>query len=340
MEGSMKQSQKRPRRGLILSAFDVANNILRAGFFAAAAWIAYSNYFIKHKVDLEPAIPAERKQFDSLEAGKVSFYADANAKGRPLVLVHSVNAAASAYEMRPLFTYYQGKRPVYALDLPGYGFSDRAKRAYSPQLFANAINEFLSTEVQTKADVVALSLSCEFAAQAVLNDSRLFNSLVFISPTGFRQAAGNAAGRLTRGRSSDRMYGLLTAPLWSRPLFDLIATRPSIRFFLSKSFVGPVPPEMIEYAYATSHQLGAENVPLYFLSGKLFTPEIRLSAYERLDLPVLVVYDRDFFTSFDMLSDLLSKKENWRAARIIPSLGLPHFERTEEVAQALDDFWG
>ncbi len=136
------------------------------------------------------------------------------------------------------------------------------------------------------------------------------------------------------------MYGLLNAPLWARPLFDLITTRPSIRYFLGKSFVGPVPAEMVEYAYASSHQPGAEIVPLHFLSGQLFTADICTSAYERLDLPVLVVYDRDYFTSFDLLSDLLSKKENWRAARIIPSLGLPHFEKLEEVTQALNDFWG
>ncbi len=336
----MSKNQKSGRRPLVLSAFDVINNILRTGVFATAAWIAYSNYVIKHKVALDPAIPAERKEFDSAQAGKVSFYADTNARGRPLVLVHSVNAAASAFEMRPLFTYYQGKRPVYALDLPGYGFSERAKRTYTPQLFAGTLNEFLASVVKKPADVVALSLSCEFAALAALAEAGPFNSLAFISPTGFRRAAGNGGGRLARAGSSDRMYGLLAAPLWSRPLFDLIATRPSIRFFLSKSFVGPVPTEMVEYAYATSHQPGAENVPLYFLSGKLFTRDILPSVYERLDLPVLVLYDRDYFTSFDMLSDLLSKKENWRAARIIPSLGLPHFEKLEEVTQALDDFWG
>ncbi len=336
----MAQKPKTRRRSLVLSAFDVANSVLRAGFFGAAAWIAYSNFYIKHKVPLNPAIPAERKEFDSQQAGRISYYSDLNAKGRPLVLVHSVNAAASAYEMSPLFAYYRGKRPVFALDLPGYGFSERARRAYTPQLFADVLNEFLANEVKKPADIVALSLSCEFAALAAFNDASLVKSLVFISPTGFRQPAGNAAGRPARLVSGERMYGLLNAPLWSRPLFDLIATRPSIRYFLGKSFVGPVPPEMVDYAYATSHQPGVEIVPLHFLSGQLFTPDICSSVYERLDLPVLVVYDRDFFTSFDRLSDLLSKKENWRAARIIPSLGLPHFEKLEEVVQAMEVFWG
>jgi pimeloyl-ACP methyl ester carboxylesterase len=46
----------------------------------------------------------------------------------PMLLVHSVNASASAAEMAPLFDYYRQSRSVYALDLPGFGFSDRSDR--------------------------------------------------------------------------------------------------------------------------------------------------------------------------------------------------------------------
>lgn len=47
----------------------------------------------------------------------------------------------------------------------------------------------------------------------------------------------------------------------------------SLRFYLDKSFVGEVPGELVEYGYATSHQPGAMNVPLYFVSGQLFTQD-------------------------------------------------------------------
>ncbi len=181
----MKQNTRGRRRSPILSIYNAVNNVLRAGLLAGAAWIVYSNYYIKHKVDLGPALPAERKEFEGKDTGRVSFYCDLSGKGRPLVLIHSVNAAASAYEMKPLFTHYQGKRPVYALDLPGYGFSERAKRAYSPQFFAETIAGFLASEVKKPADVVALSLSCEFATLAALAESKAVHSLAFISPTGF-----------------------------------------------------------------------------------------------------------------------------------------------------------
>ena len=50
-------------------------------------------------------------------------------QGPPLLLVHSVNAAASAAEVRPLHEHYRATRTVLSLDLPGYGFSDRSDRA-------------------------------------------------------------------------------------------------------------------------------------------------------------------------------------------------------------------
>lgn len=55
---------------------------------------------------------------------------DGEVDHRPLLLIHSVNAAASAFEVKPLFYYYRGRRPMYALDLPCFGQSDRSDRFY------------------------------------------------------------------------------------------------------------------------------------------------------------------------------------------------------------------
>jgi hypothetical protein len=98
----------------------------------------------------------------------------------------------------------------------------------------------------------------------------------------------------TRRRAPSRgsRYGLLFAlsfPLLSQGLYDLLTSRPSIRYFLRQSFVDDAPAEMVEYAYATSHQQGAKLAPLYFLVGKLFTSNAYNDLYARLQLPVLVL---------------------------------------------------
>ncbi len=299
----------------------------------AAGWIAYSNLAIDHAVPLPRAIDSEAKLFLGETSGALTYYFDRRASGRPLVLLHSINAAGSSYEMRPLFEYFRISRPVYALDLPGFGSSERPDRVYSPQLYTDAILDFLQTQVGEPADVIALSLSAEFAARAALAEPERFHSLAMISPTGFTARPARANG------TSRRLQRLFAFPLWAQAFYDLIATQPSIHYFLAQSFVGPVDPGLERYAYATSHQPGARYAPLYFVSGALFTPEVRDDVYAALKLPVTVLYDRDPFVRFDTLPDFLREHTNWRAVRITPSRGLPQFERLVDVVMTLDDSW-
>jgi pimeloyl-ACP methyl ester carboxylesterase len=265
---------------------------------------------------------------------------DRHAAGRPLVLLHSINAAGSSYEMRPLFAHYADHRPVFALDLPGFGFSERSPRVYSPELYQAAILDFLDTQVGEPADVVALSLSCEFAARAALAAPARFHSLTFISPTGFTaREEMRASQRAGTGQTGNMLYRLFAFPLWAQAFYDLIATRTSIHYFLAQSFEGEVDPGLEEYAYVTSHQPGARFAPLYFVSGKLFSRNVKVTVYDRLTLPVLVLYDRDPFVRFDRLPETLAQHTNWRGQRLIPTKGLPHFEQPEPTLQALDRFW-
>lgn len=310
------------------------------GAAAAAGWIAYSRKVIDHCLPLPNAVNAPRQLLSSATCGMLNFYADRSGGGRPLVLLHAINAAGSAYEMRPLFQHYQGRRPVFALELPGFGFSERSKRVYSAQLYQDAITEFLQREVKAPADVVALSLSSEFAASAALAHPELFASLGVISPSGLRlRNTGRATQRANDSGVSDIVYKAFSYPLWGQAFFDLLVTRRSIRWFLQQSFAGPVDEELVEYGYLASHQIGAHHAPLYFVSGKLFTRDVAERVYERLSVPTLAIYDQDAYTSFDLLPRVLERNARWRAERIWPTRGLPHFEKLSETTQALDAFW-
>jgi pimeloyl-ACP methyl ester carboxylesterase len=285
------------------------------------------------KVALPAAIDAQRHDLSTEHGGRIHYYVDDSAAGRPLVLIHSINAAPSAFEMKPLFEQYRSRRPVYALDLPGFGHSDRSDRRYSPSLFANAIVDFLKQVVAEPCDLIAFSLGCEFAAQAALIKPELVESLVLISPTGF------SARRLPTGQAAERAHKVLSVPIVNDGLFGLLTSRPSIRFFYNQAFHGSIPPEMIDYAYATSHQPGAKYAPLYFLSGQLFTQNARESVYANVTQPVLVLYDRDPNIDFHELPDFLSHHTNWRAERIAPTRGLLQWEQPARTAAAIDHFW-
>jgi pimeloyl-ACP methyl ester carboxylesterase len=315
--------------------------MMAAPLALAGGWTAYSRWMIDHSLPLGKAIDAEWRTFLGHSSGILTYYVDHHAAGRPLVLLHSINAAGSALEMRPLFDHYRHHRPVFALDLPGFGFSERSERTYSPPLYTDAILDLIEMEIGEPVDLVALSLSCEFAARAALQQPDRFHSLAFISPTGFTaDNLSRAPDDQSTDRSRQAFYRLFSFPLWAQALYDLIVTRSSIHYFLQKSFVGPVDPNLEEYDYATSHQPGARYAPLAFISGQLFTRDVCPGIYEYLTMPVLVIYDRDPFVRFELLPEMLATHPHWSGARIIPTHGLPHFERLDDTVAALDRFWG
>ena len=332
----MNKSVKKVIKG---TAWTLSSAVAALGA-AGLSWIFFSRKYIRHDLPLDDALDAERKDYASQRAGRLSYYVDKESKGTPLVLLHSINAAPSAFEMKPFFEHFRSERPVYAVDLPGFGFSERSDRLYSPMLYQNAICDFLQDVVGKPADVVALSLSSEFAARAAVHHPKLFRSLVMISPTGFNPPRMDrlAEGAQQRG-TRNKLYAGLAVPLWNRPIYDLVASRPSIHYFLNKSFEGLVPDELVDYAYLTSHQPGAQFAPTYFLSGKLFTPAVRETVYNVLEQPALVVYDHDPYTNFEMLPSLLQGRDNWQGVRISPTKGLAHWEAPQRTFKAMVDFW-
>ena len=297
---------------------------------------------VNRDMPLGPSVAADLRFFESRLGLRAAYYADESAKGIPLILVHSINAAASSMEMAPLFDAFRQERPVFLLDLPGFGHSDRPDRDYTPEFYVEFLGEFLDqiASVHGATDVVALSLSCEFAAKAALLRSGSVRSLAFLSPTGFAsKTQRNATERARSKNQQDSIHRVVSAGLVGQPLFDAISSKASIRFFLGRAFHGPVPETLEHYSYASAHRPGAKHAPLAFISGKLFDPTIRTETYEALPMPVAVVYDKDPNVAFDELEGTLRRCSPWEGYRVGPSLGLPQWERPRETVAALHDFF-
>jgi pimeloyl-ACP methyl ester carboxylesterase len=292
------------------------------------------------QVDLPPALAADRHQIETADVGTLSYYADPKASGRPLVLLHGVHAAASAYEMGPLFDAFRGKRKVYALDLPGFGFSERSARAYTPETYVHAI-EHLLRHVTTRepADVIAASLTSEYAARVAVQMPELVRSLVLLSPTGFAAEKQVRPLELVARRARQRLSPRGDS-LAGRLFYELLVSKPSLRWFLRRSFETRVDPGLLSYAYATSHQPGAWRAPLSFVSGALFpTGDAQQRSYGHVHAPTLVLYDQDAYTSFGELAPFTREHPSFRAQRVPQTRGLPQFDAREQTLEALRAFY-
>ena len=286
---------------------------------------------------LPPALEGEVREFSDDDGARIAYYASAASRATdagngsapvPLLLIHSINAAGSAYEVKPLFDHYRGQRPVYAIDMPGFGCSDRSDRPYSPRLMTDAVIAFAS-EVSARhggvaVDALAVSLSCEYLARAAVERPGAFRSVGLVSPTGLDRVQPRLGAP-----GSDRGLGWLYAALgrapWSASVYRGL-TRPGvIRYFLVKTWGSKhIDEGLLAYDVLTTRQPGARYAPLRFVSAFLFSADIgRL--YDALALPVWVAHGtRGNFINYRGLARYAGNPR-W-AIEVMPTGALPYFE--------------
>lgn len=294
------------------------------------------------ELSLPPAVSGDRHDLVG-RSGYLSYYVSDIApadgpRAPPLLLIHSVNAAGSAYEIRPIYEHYKKTRAVYALDLPGFGFSARPPRRYTPQLMTQAIHD-MAGEIGARhgnvpIDAMALSLSCEFLARAAAEHKKAFRSLAFVSPTGFdRDAPYYELPGSTRGKPW--LYAVLSTCGGS--VFSLLTSKPIIRHYLRKTWGSDhVDEGLLDYDFLTAHQPGAEHAPFDFVSRYLLSTD-STTIYEQLAVPVWASHGiRGDFVDYSNMG-LVRRRPNWSIS-IFQTGAFPHFENLDEFTKAFDTF--
>ena len=282
---------------------------------------------------LGSAIDCEGEYFRGCGGYDLYWYVSAKSTGRPLLLIHSVNAAPSAIELKPLFQHFQSSRPVFTPDLPGFGRSTRRVGDLTPADFAREIAAMIEALPGDEApDVIALSLGGEFVARAITDFGAEVHTLTLLSPTGFSERTPPSL------KAQQRLKGVLNFAGLGRNAFKLLRKERSIRYFYGMNFSGCIPDELVSYALQTTRVADAHVMPLQFLSMGLFTDDAVEALYKRLEIPVLVIYDRDPNVSFERFAEF-DGNPTWEFRRVAPSLGMPHWEHPAETVSAIEGFY-
>jgi pimeloyl-ACP methyl ester carboxylesterase len=213
-----------------------------------------------------------------------------NGTGEPLLLIHSINAAASAFEMRKPFSAFADQFEVYALDLLGYGESDRPARRYQASDYIALIIATLE-RIGRPTTILASSLGAAYAIAAAAARPDLIRALILFCPTGIKQLADPP------GPAGHAMYQLLRSPV-GHGLFKALTSRASTRYFLqSQAYANPasIDEQTLDGFYRASHEPGAIYAPICFLSGLL---NCRIdNEFAQLTQPILLIWGRQATTT-------------------------------------------
>jgi pimeloyl-ACP methyl ester carboxylesterase len=189
-------------------------------------------------------------------------------QGPPVLLVHGLGGSANGF-YKILFPLAKRFSRVFALDLPGHGFSPRAEPSITLRQSLDLLAAFCEQVVGAPVFAIGNSLGGGLCLLLASERPQLVGSLALLAPAGARleerQRVEIAAALLVRNRAQARA---LTRRLFHRaPLVTLIFATLFPKLYSSASvreiLTGPD-----AEAFLSPEQLGRVSVPTLLLWGK------------------------------------------------------------------------
>lgn len=112
-------------------------------------------------------------------------YIDEGKSEKVLLLIHGLGTNAKSWDKN--ISELSKEFRVIAVDLPGYGKSDKGFYKYSMTWYATVLTEFLDVLKIPKASFVGHSMGGQISIHAALNYPNKVDKLVLIAPAGFEE---------------------------------------------------------------------------------------------------------------------------------------------------------
>jgi pimeloyl-ACP methyl ester carboxylesterase len=243
--------------------------------------------------------------------------------GAPIVFVHSIHAAAWNAEWRHTVPAMAARGACYAIDLLGFGSSDRPPVHYEARLYLELITDFLREVVQEPALLVGSSLGGTYAVAIAAAHPELVSGVCAIGPAGVSRLTtpGGALGLVVQT--------LFRSPLPGAALFKALVSRTSIKLFLRDIYAdrASLTPETIELFHVSANRPGARFAPAAFVGMRL-NHDIR-GAIASLTQPLLIAWGEGARqTPISEAAAVLARAPKAEFASL-PGGDLPHDERPE-----------
>ncbi|MBD3885446.1 alpha/beta fold hydrolase [Phormidium tenue FACHB-886] len=206
----------------------------------------------------------------------------------PILLLHGFGAALTQWQenLLPL----SQSHTVYALDLVGFGASEKVDTAYKVGLWVDLVYEFWRTFIREPIALVGHSLGALVALSASVAYPAMVKHLVLLTlPAARQELLSNGMQRLV-----GEIESFFTSPLIIRPLFRLVRRPGVVRSILKAVYVDPerITEELIESFLLPGRDRGASRA-FYRLSKARTRLDYSLNTKDLLpqvNVPILLLW--------------------------------------------------
>lgn len=255
-------------------------------------------------------------------------------EGDPVVLVHSFGPGHDSEEWRAVAEILAQENRVYAIDLLGWGLSERPAITYDGEVYIELIRDFLLDVVAERATLVTAGLPAAYAVQIAVDHPELVSALALVTPAGIE----------VHGDEPDLkdalVYGLLRLPVIGTSALNIYTSRASIQHHLRREiYAAPerVDAALVEHHHTSSHQAGSHSALAAHLCGYLNHPVREI--LPRITVPLWIAWgDRASAPPIESADQWIRHVPAAELEVFNDTGNLPHAERAGRFSQRLQRF--
>jgi pimeloyl-ACP methyl ester carboxylesterase len=237
--------------------------------------------------ELDTVLKGEERRYP-WKYGDVFYVVKGNRESKPVLLVHGFGPGASSYEWRKNIDALAEQFRVYALDLPGFGLSDRPAIDYTPETYTDLINDFLKEVINRPTIVVARGETGAYIIANAYRRPQLYERLVLVAPS------PAIVEETVPGPINAALKSLLRTPIAGQFFYNMLTSRRGIQnYYEGEGYHNPglITDELVEYIFSSAHQPNAR-----YAAASAFTKHLSMDAHEplaRLQMPIIIVLGRE-----------------------------------------------
>jgi pimeloyl-ACP methyl ester carboxylesterase len=298
--------------------------------------VAITNKIIEARAGvLDTVLSGEERRFP-WKYGDIFYKVKGDREARPLLLIHGFGPGASSLEWRKNFDTLAEQFHVYAIDLLGYGMSDRPRIDYSPETFVDLIGDFIKEAIGRPTIVVAHGLPGAYVIANAYRRPQLLERLMLVTPPVIMLQ------ETVPGSTNAALKFILRAPVVGPFIYNLLTSRSAIRSFYDKQgYHDPelITDQLVKYTYASAHQANS-HLPAAALLSNYLNMDVH-EALVRLQQPIVAIWGRESVSTPTEVADAFKRVNPKIEARILDrSSQQPQDEQAGQFNNLVREFAG
>lgn len=200
-------------------------------------------------------------------------YLDRNKKGTPILFLHGLGGSLESWENN--IGFLSTKFRTIALDLPGFGLSDKPKLNYSINFYVSFLEKFIKRIKLNRFFIIGSSLGGHIAVEFTIRNRDIVDKLVLISPAG-------SLPKTFKGTKELRKYIRIVSAKSSKDVSRILSSIDNS--MVSRSYADDI--------YKRLSLPGAREGFISALKGSAMAPRYN-NKLERIDTNMLLIWGRE-----------------------------------------------